>query len=118
MGAKIKVIIKRPDEKIGHVTNISPTLENLQRTVDGYVEDVILMRGSGDKEGHNVIMIVNEEGKIKGLDKNIIMGTWAAFDVIRGTLIVAQAGPDGDLEDLDLLSFDAWKDVLKHWGNI
>ena len=31
--AKIKVIIKRPDEKAGHVTNISASLKNLQKTV-------------------------------------------------------------------------------------
>ena len=29
--AKIKVIIKRPDEKAGHVTNISASLKNLQK---------------------------------------------------------------------------------------
>ena len=38
--AKIRAIIKRPDEKYGHVTNISPTLENLQKTVGGYIEPV------------------------------------------------------------------------------
>ena len=26
---KVKVIIKRPDEEFGHVTNISPSLKNL-----------------------------------------------------------------------------------------
>lgn len=36
--AKIRVIIKRPDEKIGHVCNISHTLENLQKTVEGYIK--------------------------------------------------------------------------------
>lgn len=36
MAGKVKVIIKRPDEKYGHVTNISTTLENLQRTVEGH----------------------------------------------------------------------------------
>lgn len=35
MSGKIKVIIKRPDEKVGHMTNISASLKNLQRTVDG-----------------------------------------------------------------------------------
>lgn len=29
--AKIKVIIKRPDERFGHVCNISNSLENLQK---------------------------------------------------------------------------------------
>ena len=39
--AKIKVIIKRPDEKYGHVTHISPRLENLQKTVEGYIETIL-----------------------------------------------------------------------------
>ena len=39
---KIKCIIKRPDEEYGHVTNISPRLENLQKTVEGYIETVPL----------------------------------------------------------------------------
>ena len=30
---KIRAIVKRPDEEIGHVTNISPTLKNLQSIV-------------------------------------------------------------------------------------
>ena len=38
--AKIKVIIKRPDEKAGHVTNISASLKNLQKTVEGNIETV------------------------------------------------------------------------------
>ena len=40
--AKIKVIIKRPDEEFGHVCNISNSLENLQKTVGGYIEAVPL----------------------------------------------------------------------------
>lgn len=38
--AKIRAIIKRPDEEYGHVTHISATLENLQKTVGGYIETV------------------------------------------------------------------------------
>ena len=37
---KIRAIIKRPDEEYGHVSFISDTLENLQRTVGGYIETV------------------------------------------------------------------------------
>ena len=29
MKAKIRAILKRPDESFGHMTNISPKLENL-----------------------------------------------------------------------------------------
>ena len=33
----IKVIIKRPDEKYGHVTQIKNTLKSLQNSVNGYI---------------------------------------------------------------------------------
>ena len=38
--SKIRAIVKRPDEKYGHVTHISASLENLQKTVGGYIETV------------------------------------------------------------------------------
>ena len=57
--AKIKVIIKRPDEKAGHVTNISASLKNLQKTVEGNIETVTVVPDP------KVIMICNEEGKIQ-----------------------------------------------------
>ena len=48
--AKIRAIVKRPDEKYCHVANISNTLKNLQRTVEGPIETVsigkALLRGS------------------------------------------------------------------------
>ena len=59
---KVRVIIKRPDEEIGHVTNISPSLENLQRTVEGYVEAVRLC--------DDLWILCNEEGLLKGLPYN------------------------------------------------
>ena len=55
---KIKVIVKRPDEKIGHVTYISNTLENLQKIVGGKIE-VVHTGISG------LILILDEEGKLK-----------------------------------------------------
>ena len=76
--AKIKVIIKRPDEKAGHVTNISASLKNLQKTVEGYIQTVTV--GQDPK----VIMICNEEGKIQKLQKNFKMGGEIFFDIIRG----------------------------------
>lgn len=57
MAHKIKVIIKRPDEKYGHVTGISYKLENLQKTVGGYIETLTLP---------GYVLIVNEEGRING----------------------------------------------------
>lgn len=59
---KIRAIVKRPDEEIGHVTNISPTLQNLQNIVGGHIETVTIAPG--------VVVICNEEGRIMGLPYN------------------------------------------------
>ena len=106
--AKIKVIIKRPDEQYGHGTNISPRLENLQKTVEGYIEQVSI--------GGSTVLICNEEGKIRNLERNFIIG-FKGFvtDIICGTAIIA--GVDGEgLMDVPI-SFDVWKRLLKEWGN-
>lgn len=96
--AKIKVIIKRPDEKYGHVTNISPRLENLQKTVGGYIETVPAVLGA--------IIICNEEGKIKGLEPNM----WYYHDRLCGTIIVC--GTKGDeLADIPI-SLSQWKSFV------
>ena len=79
---KIKVIIKRPDEAIGHVTWISDTLENLQRTVGGYIETVTLEP--------DYCVICNEEGRIQGLEHNCY---FCGIGFV-GTILVV--GTDGD----------------------
>ncbi len=104
---KIKVIIKRPDEKIGHVTNISDKLHNLQNTVGGNIE-VVTTAVSG------VLIICNEEGKIKGLERNFRYGITFP-DVIRGTVIIC--GYDGE-EFADVpITRQQWKKMLEMWGN-
>ncbi len=110
MSGKIRVIIKRPDEKVGHMTNISASLKNLQRTVDGPIE---VVRCDG------LMIICNEEGLLRGLEPNFRMsfdrGGFHHFDIICGTVIVA--GEDGsDFGDIPV-SFDEWKYYLRDWGN-
>ena len=104
---KIKVIIKRPDEEFGHVSWISNTLENLQKTVGGYIETVPI--------GGGAISICNEEGKLKGLQPNFWVGPRLYSDLIVGTAIIV--GTSGE-EFADCpLDFDVWKKLLKRWGN-
>ena len=104
---KIRAIIKRPDERYGHVTNISDTLKNLQGIVGGKIE---ALRISED-----AVIICNEEGKLMGLPHNFFYRGYPFFDNIVGDCIVV--GVDGDeLTDLDM-SFAAWKQLLKDWGN-
>ena len=102
--AKIKAIVKRPDEKYGHVCNISATLENLQKTVGGYIEAVPLT--------DEIVMICNEDGKLRQLEHNFFL----PFDRIVGTAIIC--GVDGDeFSDIPEGFFTTWKKLLRGWGN-
>lgn len=66
---KIRAIVKRVDEPIGHVTAISNSLRNLQKTVGGYIETVTFFY-----EGKPVVVICNEEGRLLGLPYNCTIG--------------------------------------------
>ena len=71
---KIKVLIKRPGGPPRSVW-ISDTLENLQRTVGGYIEIVTLCR--------NLVVICDEEGRLKGKPYNCtINGVSFVGDII------------------------------------
>lgn len=96
---RIKCIVKRPDEAYGHMTHVSNSLENLQKTVGGYIETYPL----GDK----LIAIVNEEGKIKGLEPCLRIHDW---DVLVGTIIIV--GTNGEEFDHIPIDFKAWKALV------
>ena len=103
--AKIRAIIKRPDEKYGHVTNISPSLRNLQRIVEGPIETVPV--------GFNSVLICNEEGKLRNLPRNFYMGIRPFGDLIVGEVVIV--GVDGE-EFCDCqISFDTWKFLIDKW---
>ena len=55
--SKIGVLIKEPGRNPRHV-NISNTLENLQKTVGGYIETVTFCS--------DLVVICDEEGRLKG----------------------------------------------------
>ena len=95
MAAKIKVIIKRTDEQYGHMTHISPRLENLQKTVGGYIETVLAFGGA--------LIICNEEGKIKGLPVNMPLRN----DMLVGDIIVVGAEHE-EFSDVPI-TFAEWK---------
>ena len=58
MAKKIKVIIKEPGKKPRSV-NISNSLQNLQKTVGGYIETVTICE--------DFVIICNEEGRLQQL---------------------------------------------------
>lgn len=95
MSYKISVAIKEPGRVPRHVA-ISNTLENLQRTVGGYIETVTIAEG--------LVLIVDEEGRIKGKEWccNI-----AGVDLCE---TVIMCGIDG--EEFGDLPVD-WKDLKR-----
>ena len=90
---KIKAITKRPGGKPVS-TWITPSLENLQRYVGGYIEVVGLFPTGPDS---HIVVICDEEGKPKGYDHNCyIEGHEFVGDIIIcGT-------KDGEFVDLPL----------------
>ena len=104
---KIRAIVKRPDEKFGHVTNISCTLKNLQRIVDGPIQAVPITQ--------DTVCICNEEGKLRGLQKNFILGKVPFHDVIVGECAIV--GVDGDDFCDCPMEFSTWKRLVLRWGN-
>ena len=114
--AKIKVIIKRPDEQFGHVTWISDSLENLQKTVGGYIETVSIA-------DHELVLIVNEEGKFGDMPYNFsVLYSAHAYDAyvewreaLFGTVIAC--GVEGDVFADIPIDFNEWKALLCEWGN-
>lgn len=105
---KIKVIVKRPDEKIGHVTYISNTLENLQKIVGGKIE-VVHTGISG------LILVCDEEGKLKEYQKNFLMGGRMFPDLVVGTVVLCGESED-DFADVPI-NLAQWKVALELWGN-
>lgn len=100
MNPTLKVIIKRPDEKYGHSTNIGTTnlLKNLQAHVEGYVEAVTVEKG--------LVILCNEDGRLRGLEHN------CCFDGIDFVGTIIGIGADGE-EFTDIpISFQEWKERI------
>lgn len=99
---KLRAIVKRSDEDYGHMTNISASLENLQKIVGGYIEMVSL-----PSVAPGLVIICNEEGKIKELPFNMrIPG-----DVLVGDIIVI--GTKGEELDDIPIEFARWKEFCR-----
>lgn len=79
---KALLINGRSIEKI----EIENTLKALQKAVDGYIETVTLIGGYA-------VMIVNEEGLLRGMPSNLTASAVAARKIVGPALVV---GVDGD----------------------
>lgn len=103
----MKVIIKRPDERLGHEEDIDNTLEEFQRIVGGNIEAVHI--------GAGAVLICNEEGKLLDLDPSFWVWKPPFQDVICGTAIICGTAGE-DFADVPI-TLQNWKKMLEIWGN-
>lgn len=109
MEGKLKCIVKRTDELYGHVTNISASLENLQKTIGGYIEPVCIRQIEKDGKTVYLVILCDEEGKLKYKKRNLNIGT----DVLCGDLVII--GADGeDFCDVPI-SFEEWRKTVREF---
>lgn len=107
MQTKIKVIIKRPGEKVGRMTHIENTLERLQEAVSGPIEVI-------NTHVQGTLIICNEDGKLRNCPKNFKYG-FLLPDIVAGTVVVC--GADGE-EFADVpVTMKQWSIMLQCWGN-
>lgn len=100
----ITVLIKEPYESVGHLNIIDTDYKTIQEIVGGYFE-MLYVRP-------DVVMLVNEEGKVFDLDDNFI---YEGADYIKGTAIICGISGE-EITDLPI-SKEAWMEILKKWGN-
>lgn len=98
---KIKAIIKKPEDEFGRLVEIENELEVFQSIVGGYIET------TGYK---NLVIICNEEGKLRGLQPNIVLGR----DFLVGTIIVCGASGD-EFSDIPI-DMRKWEHIVNMSG--
>ncbi len=98
---KIKAIIKKPEDEFGRLVEIENELEVFQNIVGGYIET------TGYK---NLVIICNEEGKLRGLEPNIVLGR----DMIVGPIIVCGASGD-EFSDIPI-DMRKWEQIVNMSG--
>lgn len=102
MGIRETVFAIRPDSLL-YKTNMSLTLENLQKFVGGYIE-IVNLGVYGDQE---ILMICNEEGKLlEGCTPNFYLGD----DLIFGNVVYAAKKGEEivGIEPTPITSFRMW----------
>ena len=98
---KIKAIIKKPEDKFGRLVEVENELEVFQNIVGGYIET------TGYK---NLVIICNEEGKLRGLEPNVVLGP----EMLVGTIIVCGASGD-EFSDVPI-DFKKWEQIVNMSG--
>lgn len=100
---KIRAIVKRADELVGHVVYISNTLENFQKIVGGYIETVTFPG--------NVVIICNEEGLLQKKPFNCSIFHEGAYRAMHFVGDIIAVGVNGDEFGDIPIDIECWKQV-------
>lgn len=84
MAEKIKVVMI-PTDRPPYVTNISNSLENMQKVVGGYIETLTFAT--------DATIVMNEEGRLLGLPFNVAASTMFSTTIV-GDCFVAGVAED------------------------
>jgi hypothetical protein len=84
----LKVVICHPHEA-AHPIEIENDLRSMQELVGGFIETVNFVLGT-----NHYVLVCNENGKITGLEPNVILRINNHLDVIVGSLFVTKAKGD------------------------
>ena len=109
MNEKIKVLVLENDEL--KEKEIDNDLKSLQNEVGGYIEIPYLSQRLTDK---GINLIINEEGKIQGLEKQlyVIDDKGNILDIIYGNCLFTSRNEDGDTVGLSQEQIDFLKNEL------
>lgn len=102
----LRVIILHP-KQAPEVKEVPNALESLQSIVGGYIESVRLKA-----DGFKYVVLVNEEGKLKGLQPNLV---WMG-DVLVGPAVFTKSDDEGafvSLDDDDVVRVKTWATVSR-----
>lgn len=92
----ITAVIYRPGQR-GEIIKIEPTLEKLQELVGGYVQVVRIAPES--REENPLMVIVNEEGRLKGLPYCRSLPYWDDKSCLELVGPIVITGEWKDIED-------------------
>ncbi|NMA06178.1 MAG: DUF3846 domain-containing protein [Ruminococcaceae bacterium] len=92
MERSIRVVVIEP-EKPARITEIGQSLESMQSVVGGYIQVIPAQAiPGGEKLSHQMILVLNEEGKLDDLPYNFEI--WDGADYIAGTCFVCKEKGD------------------------
>ena len=87
----MNVLIVEPDKR-PYPKEIGNDLKSMQEVVGGYIETLTLER--------NVVLVLNEEGKLIPLKKNRLISNGINSDILMGTFFVAGTDDEGEFTSL------------------